>query len=622
VRGAFFVLSLLMWVAVPIIAVPRTSDAASKNPEKTLELPEQVMSLSDVAEQQQTPTERAPLEAAIQLLNDEAYVPAAASLYAVSLENPELQNEAEYLLGKALYRLELYRSALHYFVEVVSRGPQTKFYNPALEWCLFIGRKTVDDSVVTGAIARYSVASFPKDYQDEFYFRLARYHYQRAIEIEDQQASSVSGKAQVKETDTGGKSLSGDIFGDDAVPDKKVETSKQGGRLTIEEDIFGFGNEAETEAKSKEKLEEGGELTPEEHVLLAERMALRVRPESVYGARAKFIEALILFKGQRENEALEAFKSVVRLTGPDQIGKSDRLRQLAFFQLGRTHFGAKQPSFARFYYQKIDRDSPSWLDAIYESSWSEFRLGDYEKSLGSLLTLHAPFFKDEYYPESLILKAVIYYENCRYKEASEILDAFLKRYEPVLGKLKELTGNASRTPKEFFEILANLRTPELASSGTSDAEILSQILVLALRDRAVARLDSSHSELSAEMDLARERIVGPNTDALAAKLLGQLDGDLTHLTEEAGLAVQRQLEQERSSIRTLIEQAIRIQIETSRAEQERIESRLRDARTLPGSEAKAFVEWTDDEHLVWPFEGEYWRDELGTYELTLARSCR
>ena len=35
-----------------------------------------------------------------------------------------------------------------------------------------------------------------------------------------------------------------------------------------------------------------------------------------------------------------------------------------------------------------------------------------------------------------------------------------------------------------------------------------------------------------------------------------------------------------------------------------------------------FTAATDDERLFWPFEGEYWRDELGTYQYTLTKGCR
>ena len=32
-------------------------------------------------------------------------------------------------------------------------------------------------------------------------------------------------------------------------------------------------------------------------------------------------------------------------------------------------------------------------------------------------------------------------------------------------------------------------------------------------------------------------------------------------------------------------------------------------------------EWTNDERIVWPFNGEYWRDELGYYRFRLLNRC-
>ena len=30
----------------------------------------------------------------------------------------------------------------------------------------------------------------------------------------------------------------------------------------------------------------------------------------------------------------------------------------------------------------------------------------------------------------------------------------------------------------------------------------------------------------------------------------------------------------------------------------------------------------DDEHVIWPFIGEYWRDELGYYRVKIANKCQ
>ena len=43
---------------------------------------------------------------------------------------------------------------------------------------------------------------------------------------------------------------------------------------------------------------------------------------------------------------------------------------------------------------------------------------------------------------------------------------------------------------------------------------------------------------------------------------------------------------------------------------------------VSATEAKIFgVVNPDDEHFIWPFNGEYWRDELGFYRQEVASAC-
>ncbi len=138
-------------------------------------------------------------------------------------------------------------------------------------------------------------------------------------------------------------------------------------------------------------------------------------------------------------------KEVVRVTrpSPDRSAAdakiADATRDLAFMQLARIHYGARQNRYALYYYGKIERGKPEWLEALFESSWANYRIGQYEQALGNLITLSSPFFRDEYFPEALILKAVIYYENCRYAESTAIVQEFERRYKPVYDALDDLT---------------------------------------------------------------------------------------------------------------------------------------------------------------------------------------
>lgn len=572
--------------------------------------------------EQQAEVAQTVLDDAKQLLRDERYVEAAlAADLERDADDLDRQEEALYVLGKALYRLELYHSALSQFAEILQKGPESRFFQPALEWCLFISRNLVDDASVNQVIAQYGSSDFPEEYRDEFLFRLARYHYARALEQEPLLARADEGA----ESDQG-VSLEGDIFGTDA-PAAPPVTEKRGGGLSIGGDLFGSGPEPAEEPPAEPGLSLGsgqGSLSASAHLAEAEKLSLRVSNESSFGPRAKFLQALVQFKNGRENDALAAFKDVVRATRASKDPRLEKLRELAFFQLARTHFGAQQPSFATFYYDKIDRNSVEWLDALFEDSWAHFRLGNYEKALGNLLTLHSPFFEDAYFPESLILKAVIYYENCRYRETNEILDRFLVQYEPVLEELQKMTA-VPRTPSDYFDILDSIRNPDLASSlkieTEAEGDTLVKILGLALADPQLARMDRSQAEVKRELERLESmtELVGT---PLAQRLQGRLSQERGDLVGRAGAAIERRLLQEEAHIKGLIQQAIRIDIETARSEQERIESRLRQVQTQPKDVEQTFVQWTDDEKVVWPFEGEYWRDELGTYELTLARSCR
>jgi len=198
------------------------------------------------------------------------------------------------------------------------------------------------------------------------------------------------------------------------------------------------------------------------------------------------------------------------------------------------------------------------------------------------------------------------------------LTRFLARYEPILEELQRIAKENSTT-EDYVRVLDQLESDDFVNMKDDQAVILSRILAIALSDRDLEKNARALEEVREE----RERV---DTLALAipvaTELKSILSEDVQTLTERAGKTVEQRLAEERENIKSLVQQAIRIDIETARSEQERIESRLRDVQSRPRELQKTFVEWADDEKLVWPFEGEYWRDELGTYELTLAQSCR
>jgi hypothetical protein len=336
-------------------------------------------------------------------------------------------------------------------------------------------------------------------------------------------------------------------------------------------------------------------------------------------ARARFVDGTALYALGDQAAALESFKEVVRLTNPRKTTLTDaQVRELAFLQLARIHYEHKQNRYAIWYFAKMPWGEPLWLEGLWEASYAHYRIGDYERSLGNLLTLHSPFFADEYFPESYVLKAVIYFENCRYPEARSILEDFHRRYEPVYQELVRLTARPVPA-STFYEDLQ-----QATRSGDADRDsILRRIRKIALGDDAIARLDASIRQIETEMDqgLGARREAFRQT-ALAQETRSRLEAERRKLVDEAGARVRQKLEAERDELKRLLEQALRIKIEVSRREREALEASLAKGAPVSVLRPYKFSAAVSDEHEYWPYEGESWRDELGTYSYTLTRGCR
>ncbi|RLB56898.1 MAG: hypothetical protein DRI34_08485 [Deltaproteobacteria bacterium] len=554
--------------------------------------------------------EKVAMEKALDKMKDRNYAGAAAAFWDI-YNNPKAKQyfqSAEYQLAKALYRLGLYHSALWRFGMILDKGVEHKYFKTSLEWLFFISHKITDQAEVLKDVARYADIEFPKKYRDEFRFLLAKYFYFRALEVEKAGAPAPKPKVKPKK-----KEPAEDSFGFDLGGGEEAEQQP-----AAQDDSGGFGLDLDVEKKT------GPSALPTDVVGFLSKskaLILQVSEKSKFYPRAKYLEGIILYKQGNHQEAVEAFKQVVRILHP-KTGRfrDDALRERAFFQLARTHYEYKQFNFALFYYDRIGRDSEAWLESLFEASWAWFRLGKFQKALGNLITLDSPFFRDEYFPEGLVLKAVTYYENCRYPESNQIVKEFQERFEPLHKELKKLLAQASTPETAYRQLLAIQKAPPRGEAG----RMLRRILKLALSDKDLKLLNSSVLELERELRrIHRSKSVFSNSK-LAKRLVDYLNERKKGLIKKAGVLTKRRLEQEREYLASLLSQALRIKLENDTAELEVLKRMQASGEEDLGPTLLPY-QWTaatDDEKLYWPYEGEFWRDELGTYEYTLTWGCR
>jgi len=340
--------------------------------------------------------------------------------------------------------------------------------------------------------------------------------------------------------------------------------------------------------------------------------------------RAKYLEGLTYYRDRNFTGSLESMKEVVRLTresASSAMPASVRqdLRELAFMQLARIHYEHRQNRYAIYYYGKVERGNTQWLEALFEASWANYRIGQYEQALGNLITLSSPFFREEYFPEALILKAVIYYENCRYREALMILEDFDRIYMPVHDQLEAIMKN-ERDASEYYNVLSDIQRKEREGLSSTDL-ILERILRLALTDKDLKKTNDSILELEAEVGAFSGKSETFRYSDIAKELLDGLKGQREALVRKAGVMAKGKLEFELEELKKLLANGERIKFETTTKEKEFLEQQLQaGGKTEVVKNYKYSVAVADDQ-LYWPYVGEYWRDELGTYQYTLTKGC-
>jgi TolA-binding protein len=515
---------------------------------------------------------KARLDSAKKLFDEKAYGTAALAFDQIVRDRSlaEGHAEARYWLAKSLARLGLSYSALTQFDEILSRGPTgSKYYPSALEWMFFLGKRLKNEQPLLSRVAKYSASNVPPSYQDKFNYLLAKYEFERGRALQD------------------------------------------AGRVSDARSSF-------TEARRLASLvrKDAGGAAP---LPTSTGEAASGDVGDTY-ARARFVDGLVLYASGDEPAAVESFKDVVRLTSPKRNRSADpALRETAFLQLARIHYENRQNRYAIWYYDKMPWGGENWLEGLWEASYAHYRIGDYEKTLGNLLTLQSPYFRDEYFPESYILKAIVYYENCRYPEARAILEDFSGMYEAVYDELATITAKPE-APSATYELIASAQKEKAESEH---ARLMRKIMKLSFTDENIQRLNESIRAVEDEMDVGIGESRGEfRQSALAKDLLEKLKADRAALVDEAGRRARAKLEYERDTLRALLTQALRIKIEVSRKEREALEGSLAAGSQVEVLRDLKFSAAVSDEHLYWPYEGEFWRDELGTYSYTLTKGCK
>ena len=345
-----------------------------------------------------------------------------------------------------------------------------------------------------------------------------------------------------------------------------------------------------------------------------------VPERSEYYAKAKFFEGMAHVRKNRAKEAGDAFKSILRKAKENPDKSTREFEELANISLARTFYSLHKFDQSVKYFDKVTQDSPDWLASLFESSWAHFQMDGDSKALGNIHTINAPYFENEFYPESLVLKALIYFQRCQFDRAKDALAEFNATYPKLKSEIDRLIAKYPDNG-EFYDFIDKIRKGQAQLS-----ERVQRAAKGALSDKTLAKQIDYVNELQRELKSVEKADPAWRSTAIASGVLQDLTLQQSLAKNDAGNLARERLKRLSTEIQDQVKQSIKVEFETLNKEKTELQAQSigQSAPVFasgPNAANKSGEVVVDDEHERWPFEGEYWKDELGYYRFRVLNKC-
>ena len=344
----------------------------------------------------------------------------------------------------------------------------------------------------------------------------------------------------------------------------------------------------------------------------------KVSRQSEFYIKAKFFEGVTYVRKYEGRPAVDAFKEILiigaerpKQYNPDDIANYNELAQL---QMARVFYSTQQFDTSIKYFEKLDQNSADWAQSLFEASWAYFMKTLNSKALGNIHTLNAPYFENQFFPESLLLKAVIYFNYCLYDQAEEAIQDYNEKYAPLRKNLEEIVAKYADNA-EFFDYVKKVKT------GKAGLDPVTQRLVMSvLNDKTLLKTFQWVDELNGELAMLQKSDKAWQTTQVAAEVLQELTVQQSVAAADAGKVARDRIVRLADELGALSRDGSKIRFEILNAKAEKMTAEaIKAGRVAGGTREEPII--VDDEHFQWKFNGEYWKDELGYYRFRIRSRC-
>ena len=331
-------------------------------------------------------------------------------------------------------------------------------------------------------------------------------------------------------------------------------------------------------------------------------------------ARARMLEGIVKVAQGKGPLAIAPLAAAVNAANPDD--PDDNAWELANVNIARTYYALGNFERAIEHFEKIPRGSPQWFESLYEAAWSYFRLGRLSGALSHLQTVDSPFFKGVYHPDATLLRILLFYYLCKYIDGQDMLVDFTDSHRPMADELDVTIGEAKKNPTKLFKALYAWNT-ERKDSGVKVPLPVKQFFAT---DADLLRVGDYIRGVDDELARIDQLKTGWEKSALRKDLEGALKKGRKRATDDKGTEILDKLETMVSTLRGHLGNAELYKVEMLTSQQNLYDAAYQ-GRLREKMAARKMDPVVPEGYRFWPFEGEYWVDELGWYEVVTINEC-
>lgn len=341
--------------------------------------------------------------------------------------------------------------------------------------------------------------------------------------------------------------------------------------------------------------------------------------------RSEYFRGVIYNQQGKLKSAVRSFRDVYReevdyYNDPRYLKEIEDIKALSLLNVGRIYYGLERYDEAAKYYTLVDRNSTYWADSLFEHAWANFMQNNLNDTLGQVMTVQSGFYTDDVFnPEAQVLRSLTYFNLCEYKTTEKQLLTFEKTYRPMQAEMQAFLEQYSTS--EGKKMADQAWDTYFGSSKKTDTVLPQSLFARTLRDKDLSGI-VRHLDLMAEEEALIDKQKEAWQQDIGPYLKKVLEEDRQRLKRRAGLLFLKQLAVQNNRLTDLLSQSEIIRFEVTDAQ--RVDYAYKASNSGIGS-AVAAVDLdfaTASEYIYWPFNGEFWKDELGYYQFTEKGSCK